>query len=103
MHPGYQQPGPPRMDNNMGMAIVALVLFWPLGLPAILSSSKVQPSLDRGDYYGAQKALADSKKWSKYALIATGVWFGLGALCCLGQLIAGGGLFFGSTFNSSLG
>ncbi len=100
MQPGYPRPGPPPMDNNLGMAILALILFWPLGLPAILSASKVNPMLAAGDYVGAQRALADSKKWTKYALIATGVWFGLFALCCIGQFIIGGGVFFSSIFTS---
>jgi hypothetical protein len=101
MQPGYQQPGTPKVENNMGMSILALILFWPLGLPAILSASKVQPAQDRGDYYGAQKALADSRKWSKYAIIATIILFGLLALCCVGQLVIGGGTFFSNLNNSN--
>lgn len=79
------QPGqPPAVDNNMTMSIVSIFLFWPLAIPALISASKVNPLLQQGDYAGAQAAAADSKKWSKLAIIVGIVWFVVVFLgCCL--------------------
>jgi hypothetical protein len=73
MQPGYpqqpQQPQGPAIDNNMTMSIVAIFLFWPLAIPAIMNASKVNPALQMGDYAGAQQAANESRRWSKLALI----------------------------------
>ena len=82
MHPGYPSQ-PPQIDNNMTMSIVAIFLFWPLAIPAIINASKVNPLLQQGDYAGAQAAAAESKKWSKLALIIGLVWLGVVLLCCI--------------------
>jgi hypothetical protein len=84
------QPGPPAIDNNMTMSIVAIFLFWPLAIPAIMSASKVNPLLQQGDFAGAQAAAADSKKWSKLALIIGLVGWGLGILTCCGFFVLAG-------------
>jgi hypothetical protein len=78
------QPGQPQIDNNMTMSIVSIFLFWPLAIPAIMSASKVNPLLQQGDYAGAQAAAADSKKWSKLALIIGLIAWGIGIVCCIG-------------------
>jgi len=84
------QPGPPAVDNNMTMSIVAIFLFWPLAIPAIMSASKVNPLLQQGDFAGAQAAAADSKKWSKLALIIGLVGWGLGIVSCCGIWVLAG-------------
>ena len=69
----------------MTMSIVSIFLFWPLAIPAIISASKVNPLLAQGDIAGAQAAAADSKKWSKLALIvgpSSGV---IVLICCIAQ------------------
>jgi hypothetical protein len=83
MQPGYpQQPQqPPAIDNNMTMSIVAIFLFWPLAIPAIINASKVNPALQIGDYATAQQAQADSKKWSRLALIVGIIWYVLICIC----------------------
>src|SRR5690349_9994276 len=54
---GYPPQGQPQpIDNNMTMSIVAIFLFWPLAIPAIINASKVNPALQVGDYAGAQNA-----------------------------------------------
>jgi hypothetical protein len=78
---------PPQIDNNMTMSIVAIFLFWPLAIPAIINASKVNPALQVGDYATAQQAAADSKKWSKLALIIGLVWYGVVILCCIGYFV----------------
>jgi hypothetical protein len=87
--PGY--PGEPQqVDNNMTMSIVSIFLFWPLAIPAIINASKVNPLAQSGDIAGAQAAAAESKKWSKLALIIGLVLWGIGILCCIGSALIGG-------------
>lgn len=86
MQPGYQQ-GPPQIDNNMTMSIVAIFLFWPLAIPAIMNASKVNQLLQVGDYMGAQAAVAESRKWSKLALIVGLVLYGISIVCCIGSTL----------------
>jgi hypothetical protein len=82
MQPGYQGQ-PPQVDNNMTMSIVSIFLFWPLAIPAIINASKVNPLLQQGDYAGAQAAAAESKKWSKLALIIGLIGWAVGIVCCI--------------------
>ncbi|MEW2440778.1 CD225/dispanin family protein [Micromonospora marina] len=89
MQPGYPPQQPQQIDNNMTMSIVAIFLFWPLAIPAIINASKVNPLIQQGDYAGAQAAAAESKKWSKWALIVGVVWIGLIVVCCLFGGLAG--------------
>jgi interferon-induced transmembrane protein len=86
MQPGYQQ-GQPQVDNNMTMSIVSIFLFWPLAIPAIMNASKVNPLLQQGDFGGAQAAAAESKKWSKLALIIGGSLWALSLVCCILQFV----------------
>ena len=97
MQPGYPQQQPQQIDNNMTMSIVAIFLFWPLAIPAIINASKVNPLIPQGDYAGAQAAAAESKKWSKWALIVGLVWIGIIVVCCLFGGLAG--LVSGSSTN----
>ncbi|MGK5742752.1 CD225/dispanin family protein [Micromonospora sp. URMC 103] len=82
MQPGYPAPQPPPINNNMTMSIVAIFLFWPLAIPAIINASKVNPLLAQGDYAGAHAAAAESRKWSKWALIVGIAWYVVAILCC---------------------
>jgi len=91
MQPGYPAQPPQQVDNNMTMSIVAIFLFWPLAIPAIINASKVNPLLQQGNYPAAQAAAAESKKWSKLALIIGISWYVVVLLCCV---IGGiGGMF----------
>src|SRR5215470_4695246 len=80
--PGYPQP-PAQVDNNMTMSIVSIFLFWPLAIPAIINASKVNPLVQQGDIAGAQAAAAESKKWSRLALIVGLIWYGVIVVCCI--------------------
>ncbi len=92
--PQYPPQGqPPQIDNNMTMSIVAIFLFWPLAIPAIINASKVNPALQAGDYAGAQQAADESRKWSKLALIIGLSWYALWIVCCIVMAIGGFGLF----------
>jgi uncharacterized protein (DUF2062 family) len=91
MQPGYPTQGPPpQIDNNMTMSIVSIFLFWPLAIPAIISASKVGALLQQGDYAGAQNAAAESKKWSKLAVIIGISLWAIGLICCIGVFVLGG-------------
>ncbi len=80
------QPNPHQhVDNNMTMSIVSIFLFWPLAIPAIINASKVNPLLQQGDVAGATAAAAQSKKWSKLAVIIGIVVWVISLLCCIGQ------------------
>lgn len=94
MQPGYppQQPQGPQIDNNMTMSIVSIFLFWPLAIPAIINASKVNPALQVGDYAGAAAAAAESKKWSKMALIVGIIAWVVGIICCIIYVVALAGL-----------
>jgi hypothetical protein len=89
MQPGYPDQGPPQIDNNMTMSIVSIFLFWPLAIPAIISASRVNPLLQQGDYAGAQNAAAESKKWSKLAIIIGICLWAVSLLCCVGVILTG--------------
>jgi hypothetical protein len=80
-------PQQPQIDNNMTMSIVSIFLFWPLAIPAIINASKVGGLVAAGDFAGAQAAAAESKKWSKLALIIGIVWYAIACLCCVGSLV----------------
>jgi hypothetical protein len=82
--PPYQQP---QVDNNMTMSIVSIFLFWPLAIPAIINASKVNPLLQQGDIAGAQTAAAESKRWSKLALIVGLIAWGVSLVCCIGYFV----------------
>lgn len=58
-----QAGGPP--DNNLVWAIVCTVLCClPLGIVAIIKSTKVKELWAQGDHEGAQKAADDAKKFA---------------------------------------
>src|SRR5215468_148705 len=88
--PGYgypqqypQQPPMQPINNNMTMSIVAIFFFWPLAIPAIIAASKVNPAMMMGDWASANQYAADSRKWSKLALIiGISVWV-LWAVCAI--------------------
>jgi interferon-induced transmembrane protein len=87
-----------QVDNNMTMSIVSIFLFWPLAIPALINASKVNGLVAAGDIAGAQAAAAESKKWSKWALIVGIAWYGVILLCCIFGGLSMIGL--GSTTNS---
>ncbi len=52
-------------DNNLVWAILCTVLCClPLGIVAIIKSTKVKELWAQGDHAGAEKAAADAKKYS---------------------------------------
>jgi len=96
MQPGYSGQPPQQVDNNMTMSIVAIFLFWPLAIPAIINASKVNTLLAAGDVGGAQQAATESRKWSKLALIIGLVGWGIGLLSCICIFALGGAMGAGN-------
>ncbi|HEX7743800.1 MAG TPA: CD225/dispanin family protein [Micromonosporaceae bacterium] len=90
-----QETDPPqrRPDNNMPLSVVAMLLFWPLAIPAVLNAWKVDPLWRRGDPAGAAAAAAESRKWSRLALITGLIWYAVVGLCCA---VGGFGAVFGT-------
>jgi hypothetical protein len=93
---GYQQPGYPQQGyaaqgypqqgypaaappGNLGWAIVAVLLFWPLAIPAFINYGRVEGSWYRGDPAGAYVASANVKKYGVIALciglVLVVIWF----------------------------
>ncbi len=62
-------------DNNLVWAILSTVLCClPLGVVAIIKSTKVKELWQQGDKEGAIKAAADAKKYAIWGAIAGGVF-----------------------------
>jgi Interferon-induced transmembrane protein len=96
MQPGHQ---PQQIDNNMTMSIVSIFLFWPLAIPAIINASKVNGLVAAGDYAGAQAAAAESKKWSRLALIVGLIVWALVLVCCILEVVVFGTLGTATSVN----
>ena len=68
---GAVQPGPPPVPyipNNLALAIIAIVLCWPLGIPAVVYAAQVD-GLARMQQYDAARRNADlAKKWAIAAI-----------------------------------
>jgi len=66
-----------KVPSRMGLAIISFILFWPLGIAALINSSRVNKCLASGDVTGAQEASGKVKK--------IGIWaFGIAALMIVG-------------------
>jgi hypothetical protein len=93
VQPGYgQQYGgspAPQVPNNLTTAIVGLLLFWPVGLFALINATKVNGLVAQGDFAGATEASNQAKKLGKLAIIIGAVLWGLSILaCCAGVIIS---------------
>ncbi|MCF4119568.1 CD225/dispanin family protein [Antribacter sp. KLBMP9083] len=70
--PGYiavpAEVTPPR--THLALAVVATVLFWPLGLVALVSAARVGPLWNAGKLAGARVASARARGWSLAAIVA---------------------------------
>lgn len=78
---------PAQVPNNLGWSIAGLLLFWPVGLFALLKALKVNDLATRGDVAGAQDAAGQAKKLGKIAVIVGGVLIGLSLLLVCGSVI----------------
>jgi len=71
-------PQPPMpIKNHIGWAIAGMLLFWPLGIPALVKCVEVAPLWYQGNYRGAEDSSRAAKSWGKAGVIAGGVLYGL--------------------------
>lgn len=65
-----------RPNNYLALSIISTVFCcWPLGIPAIIQSSKVNTKFAEGDYAGAQEASRKAKSWIIWsAAVAIILW-----------------------------
>jgi hypothetical protein len=69
---GNQNIRPPMPDNYMVWAVLATVLCClPLGIAAIVQSSKVSSAYYAGDYEGAVRASNDARKWAIWSAVSS--------------------------------
>lgn len=63
------------VKNNLGWGIAGLILFWPVGLFALIQAIKVNGLSASGDIAGAQSASASAKKLGQIAVwVGVAVW-----------------------------
>ena len=59
-----------RPDSYLAWSILSTILCcWPLGIPAIVASTKVDKLWQQGDFDGARKKSEDAKKWCLISLV----------------------------------
>jgi len=65
---------PPMPENYLVWAILATIFCcWPIGIFAIIKSTKVSSAYTAGDYAGAQQASEDAKKFTIWTAIIGGI------------------------------
>ena len=67
-------PRTPMPPSHLAMAIMAVLVFWPVGLAAIINAAKVDRLVFTGNFAAANEA---STKAAKFSKIAFGVAIGL--------------------------
>ena len=90
-YPGYGHPRPgPPPPTRVGWAIAALILFWPLSIPAFIYSSRVESAWYRGDVAGAERASANVKTCGVVAVVI-GVLYALLMILFVGVILSSSG------------
>ncbi len=92
-HPPNRVPPPPgssAIRPHWVMAVVSLIMFWPVGIAALVFAAQVRPSLSNQDFAGAQKSSSRVK---------TMFWVSLGIFLVLFIIIIAAGA--SSNSNSS--
>lgn len=79
---GYPPPGVPAYPppTNLGWAIAALIVFWPLGIPAIINATRVESQWLRGERDRALRSSADARRFGIAAVVVGAALFLLGVL-----------------------
>jgi hypothetical protein len=58
----------------MAWAIIATLLFWPLGVPALVNAARVHKQWASGDRVGAMQASATAKRFAAAATALGVAW-----------------------------
>ncbi|OZD49731.1 hypothetical protein CH252_17555 [Rhodococcus sp. 06-1477-1B] len=72
--PAAQPFAPVLPASNAGWAVVAVIFFWPLAIPAFNHALKVHPLWSMGDVQGAQYSSQRAAFFGKLSLIIFGVF-----------------------------
>lgn len=73
-------PGMPRPSNYLAWAIVTIILFWPIGIPAIIKSTQVDRLWLEGRYGEAQQSSNTTKTLCLVATILAAVFIVLSVI-----------------------
>lgn len=80
---------PARPDNNLVKSIIAILLCWPFGIPAIINSQKVNSLYDSGNYAAAEEASKQASKWSKIGIIVGAIGIALNVFISIVAMFIG--------------
>lgn len=64
----------PSIPSHLGWAIVAILLFWPTGIPAVVYASRVDNLVMMGNYAGAQEASGKAKTFATISTVLCAIW-----------------------------
>ncbi len=79
---------PPRPSNHLVWSIITTIFCClPLGIVAIIQSTKVDSLYTTGQYVAALKASEDAKKWNIWGMVAAAI-VGVGYVALLAAGIA---------------
>ena len=65
--------GTGRPGSTIPLAVVATLLFFPLGIAALIIGAKVNPAWDSGDHAGSIAAAKQAKGWAIAGIIVGGI------------------------------
>ncbi len=68
-----ETPNTPRPANHLVWSIIAIILCWPFGIPAIINATKVNKAYEAGQLAEAEQHSKAAKKWSLVATILGGI------------------------------
>jgi curved DNA-binding protein CbpA len=74
------RPVPVRVADNMTMAVIALFVFFPLAIPAVVYASRARDAIRAGNHEAAGVAARHSRFFSRAAFVVGSAV--LGVLCC---------------------
>ncbi|GAA4216370.1 hypothetical protein GCM10022220_46550 [Actinocatenispora rupis] len=78
----YPTPAPPRaVDSHLAWAIVSIVLFWPLGVPAAVNAVRADRLAASGDQARAVRSAGAARSWARRATVVGIVWWVLSIAC----------------------
>jgi curved DNA-binding protein CbpA len=78
--PARPRPRPVRVADNMTMSVIAMFLFFPLAIPALVYASKARDAIRAGNHATAAKAAWNSRFYSRAAFLIGSLV--LAAMCC---------------------
>ena len=62
------EPAAEPPPSNLVLALVGLLLFWPLGIPALVQAARVNPQWSAGEEDAAREASERARRWGTRAV-----------------------------------